>query len=68
MYPVTAGDKLFTFIVLMIGLRIVAIPTGLFPSALTTVRDEEQQKELTDSADLKELHYGYKKYCNYRPC
>ena len=33
---------MFTFIVLMIGLGIVAIPTGLFASALTKVRDEEQ--------------------------
>ena len=48
MYPVTAGGKLFTFIVLMIGLGIVAIPTGLFASALTKVRDEEQERNLTD--------------------
>jgi len=49
MYPVTAGGKLFTFIVLMIGLGIVAIPTGLFASALTKVRDEEQERNLTDA-------------------
>ena len=47
MYPVTAGGKLFTFIVLMIGLGIVAIPTGLFVSALTKVRDEEQERDAT---------------------
>ena len=40
---------MFTFIVLMIGLGIVAIPTGLFASALTKVRDEEQERNLTDA-------------------
>ena len=49
MYPVTAGGNLFTFIVLMIGLGIVAIPTGLFASALTKVRDEEQERNLADA-------------------
>ena len=49
MYQVTAGGKLFTFIVLMIGLGIVAIPTGLFASALTKVRDEEQERNLADA-------------------
>ncbi len=52
MYPVIAGGKLFTFIVLMIGLGIIAIPAGLFASVVTQVRDEGQQKELTNSADI----------------
>ena len=38
-YPITAGGKIFTFIVLIIGLGIVAIPTGLFASALTKTKD-----------------------------
>lgn len=33
-YPITLGGKLFTFIILMIGLSVVAIPAGLFASAL----------------------------------
>ena len=41
MYPVTVGGKLFTFLVLMVGLGIVAIPTGLLASALSQARDEE---------------------------
>lgn len=41
MYPITTGGRLFTFVVLMIGLSIVAIPTGLFSSALTQVRKED---------------------------
>ena len=38
-YPITAGGKIFTFFVLMIGLGIVAVPTGLFASALTKSRE-----------------------------
>jgi len=41
MYPITAGGKLFTFVVLMIGLGIVAVPTGLIASALSQVRDND---------------------------
>lgn len=41
MYPITAGGKLFTFVVLMIGLGIVAVPTGLIASALSQVREED---------------------------
>jgi voltage-gated potassium channel len=34
-YPITAGGKIFTFVMLMIGIGVVAVPTGLFASALT---------------------------------
>ena len=44
MYPVTVGGKLFTFLVLMVGLGIVAIPTGLLASALSQARDEEAEE------------------------
>jgi voltage-gated potassium channel len=40
-YPVTAGGKIFTFLILMVGLGIVAVPAGLVASALSEVRDEE---------------------------
>ncbi|WP_346838043.1 ion transporter [Microbulbifer sp. SAOS-129_SWC] len=40
MYPITAGGKLFTFLILMLGLGIVAVPTGLFASALSQAREE----------------------------
>jgi len=39
-YPVTAGGKFFTFVILTIGLGIVAVPTGLVASALTEARYE----------------------------
>ena len=41
MYPITAGGRIFTFFVLMIGLGIVAVPTGLIASALSQVRNED---------------------------
>ena len=44
-YPVTAGGKVFTFVVLMIGLGFVAVPTGLFASALSVAREELKQGE-----------------------
>jgi voltage-gated potassium channel len=39
--PVTVGGKIFTFFILMIGLAIIAVPTGLLTSAFTKVREEE---------------------------
>lgn len=39
-YPITLGGRIFTFIVLMVGLGFVAVPTGLFASALSSARDE----------------------------
>lgn len=43
-YPITAGGKIFTFIILMIGLGIVAIPAGLLASALSKARMEESEE------------------------
>lgn len=43
-YPITAGGKIFTFIILMIGLGIVAIPAGLLASALSKARMEEAEE------------------------
>lgn len=42
-YPITTGSKIFTSIVALIGIGVVAVPTGLIASALTKViRDEEE--------------------------
>ena len=41
-YPITIGGKVFTFIILMIGLGIVAIPTGIISSALTKSIDSKE--------------------------
>ncbi len=43
-YPITIGGKVFTFFVLMIGIGIVSIPTGLIASALTRARKIEQEE------------------------
>jgi len=34
-YPVTVGGRLFTTVILFIGLGVVAVPTGLVASALS---------------------------------
>lgn len=42
-YPVTAGGRFFTSIVLFVGLGIVAVPTGLMASALTSIKKTAEQ-------------------------
>lgn len=44
-YPITAGGKLFTFMMLILGLGIVAVPAGLLASALSKVRMEDQDEK-----------------------
>jgi voltage-gated potassium channel len=46
-YPVTIAGKLFTFIILLLGLSIVAIPSGLFASALVK-RSEGDDAQKTE--------------------
>lgn len=41
-YPVTLAGRLFTVVILLTGLGVVAVPTGLISSALSRIRDEEQ--------------------------
>ncbi|WP_369974286.1 ion transporter [Microbulbifer sp. A4B17] len=45
MYPVTLGGRIFTFFVLLIGLGVVAIPTGLVASALSKARLEDVESD-----------------------
>ena len=44
-YPITAGGKLFTFFVLVIGLGVVAMPAGLIASALSEARNLERKEQ-----------------------
>ena len=44
-YPMTVGGKIFTFIILMIGLGIVGIPAGLIASSLSAVRGNQEITE-----------------------
>jgi len=54
-YPITIGGRLFTFFVLMLGLGVMAVPIGLLSSALSQVRNEENNLPLTDeSADKQD--------------
>ena len=39
-YPITVAGKLFTFVILMCGLGIIAVPAGLVAAALSQVRRE----------------------------
>ncbi|MCN4144842.1 MAG: ion transporter [Thiohalomonas sp.] len=49
-YPITAGGKIFTFFILMIGLGIVAVPAGLLSSALSqskNMKTENNSKKVS---------------------
>lgn len=44
-YPVTVGGKLFTSIVLLLGLGLVSVPAGIIASALSRARQLEESPE-----------------------
>ena len=44
-YPVTIGGRLFTSFIVIIGIGIVAVPTGLIASAITKVINDEHLEE-----------------------
>ena len=44
-FPETLGGKLFTFLILMCGLGIVAVPAGLIAAALSKVLQEESRQQ-----------------------
>lgn len=48
LYPVTMGGRIFTFVILVIGLGVIAVPTGLVASAMSEARHQIEQ-ELQDS-------------------
>ncbi|MCP3668968.1 MAG: ion transporter [Gammaproteobacteria bacterium] len=41
-YPVTVGGRIFTFVILMIGLGIITISTGIMAAAMTRISQEDQ--------------------------
>jgi len=43
-YPITVGGRVFTFVILLIGLGLVSLPAGIISSALTVAREMEQDK------------------------
>ena len=44
-YPITVGGRVFTFVMLILGLGVVAIPPAILASALTQTREEEAEGE-----------------------
>lgn len=46
--PVTSGGKAFTFFTPILGLGIVAVPTGLFAPALSQAREIENSDEIDE--------------------
>ena len=49
--PITIGGRIFTFIILMIGLGIIAIPSGMISSALTEARAMEKEEMKIKAAE-----------------
>jgi voltage-gated potassium channel len=41
-YPITVGGRLFTFAILVVGLGLVSVPTGIFASALSKARESDR--------------------------
>ena len=41
-YPITLGGRLWTFVVLLLGMGIVAVPAGLIASGLSRAIEEER--------------------------
>ncbi|QHI39282.1 Cyclic nucleotide-gated potassium channel [Kordia antarctica] len=52
-YPITLGGRVFTFVMLLIGLGIITIPTGLIASALSSARDIELEEKKNKEAQAK---------------
>lgn len=52
-FPVTAGGKIFTALVALVGVGLIAIPSGLLASVLTQARVEEERAEEKAKEDEK---------------
>lgn len=44
-YPITAGGRVFTFFILMLGLGVVAVPTGLIASSFSAITQKNNDTE-----------------------
>ncbi|MGU9952304.1 MAG: ion transporter [Gammaproteobacteria bacterium WSBS_2016_MAG_OTU1] len=47
-YPITIGGRLFTFLILILGLGLVAVPAGLVASSFSVVRHQEKEEEISN--------------------
>ena len=50
-FPVTTGGKIFTALVALVGVGLIAIPSGLLASVLTEARVEEELQEETEEKE-----------------
>ena len=57
-YPITTGGRLFTFLILMIGMGIIAVPPGIISSALSKARQEQDKAEESQSAKREDTKTG----------
>jgi voltage-gated potassium channel len=57
-YPITPGGRLFTFVVLVLGLGVVAVPSGLMASALSRVRAEDAAQHQAAIERAHERHWS----------
>ena len=53
-YPATPGGKIFTALVTLIGVGLIAIPSGLLASVLTEARAERRKTEETETNGKEE--------------
>jgi len=47
-YPITVGGKIFTFVILLIGLGFISVPAGLVASALAKARQIEDAENASE--------------------
>ena len=45
-YPVTVGGRIFTMLIVLLGLGLVAVPSGLLASAFQEIRRRERERQL----------------------
>lgn len=47
-YPITAGGRIFTGIIVLLALGVIAVPTGLIATALAEERQAERQRSTSE--------------------
>lgn len=48
LYPITIAGRLFTFFMLMIGLGLIAVPTGIITSSLSTIKQKIEEEDANE--------------------
>ncbi len=54
-YPVTVGGRIFTFIILLCGMGIVAVPAGLVATGMTRAAEEDDRASADRAARPRKL-------------